>query len=175
MGMISDKTSLELSLVYPDLAVRWKRVNQDMFNYHGKPLIVVQGIRTFVQQMEYYTQGREQLSDGSWVVKDPSAIITWAQSRDSFHPYGLALDCAFKGADPYLKKLNSHEQYYYFSEYGYFCKAYGLEWGGDWEGEKQDLGHCQITYGMQINEIQTIYTKLRLKGVWKACDRICQK
>lgn len=165
-------TDQRLSFVYPDLAARWRRVNQSMIDLHKMPMRVSDGIRTLDEQLAVYAKGRTQLNDGTWEITDKSKIVTYAPPYSSYHLYGLALDSVFLGSDPYLALLSWKERDFLYSEYGRFCKAFGLEWGGDWAGVKQDRPHCQITYGLSLSEIRRLYTIKGNISVWTRCNQI---
>jgi hypothetical protein len=176
---MSDKdTELRLCLVYPDLAVRWRRVASDMLDLYRMPIRVTEGLRSFSRQWELFSIGRKREKSGVWVITDPKKIVTRSQPSQSLHTYGLAVDSCFLGPDPYLDKLPKEKKQYYWDLFGSLVRTHGLTWGGDWNGngikEKNDfdMPHCQITYGLSIHDIQILYEYNGIKSVWAKINGI---
>ena len=173
-------TDQELAKVFPDLAVRWRRVAEDMWNNHQKRIRVIEGLRTFARQWELYGQGRKKEKNGLWLVTDKSKIVTNAVPGLSMHQYGLAIDSGFVGPDPYLEKLPKAEAKFLWKEYGRFVMAHGMEWGGDWNGNGKedrndwDRPHCQLRYGLSISAIQSLHDFNGVKAVWAKCKALVQ-
>lgn len=164
-----------LALVYPDLAVRWRRVYSDLLRLYNKAIKPTEGLRSEARQLQLWQQGRK-LINGTWKVIGPT--VTRARPGDSIHLYGLALDSCFTGADPYLTKLEKKERDFLWHEYGRLCQAHGLVWGGDWNGngieDKNDFDkpHCQITYGLTLDQIKELYHFNKNLAVWHKIDQI---
>lgn len=155
-----DAVSAErLKGVYPDLAVRWRRVAEDMWGAHRRALRVSEGIRSLEAQAALYAKGRTT----------PGAIVTYSKPGESFHHYGLALDSCFLGADPFLEKEPRAELYW--REYGRFATAHGLTWGGGWS-RFVDRPHVQLAYGLTLTQIKEIYSYKGLDSVWAKCDQM---
>ena len=165
-------TETRLKLVYPDLAKRWRRVNEDMITLHSRPMRVADGIRSMATQWIYWCKGRRLTSTGAWVIEDQSAVVTYAEPGESLHHYGLALDTVFLGKDPYLKNFRRSFRERMFGEFGRIAKFHGLDWAGDWKGKKKELGHCEKRYGLSLVEIRALYV---IKGdtsvLWAKCDQ----
>ena len=95
------------------------------------PVYLVEGLRSFARSTELYKQGRTQ----------PGAIVTKAKAGQSYHNFGLAVDCVL---------TDSHGQpTWEFNPTGptwarvvTLAKGRGLAWGGDWKGFK-DIPHFQ--------------------------------
>lgn len=174
-------TDEKLAKVFPDLAVRWRRVAEDMWNAHQMRIRVTDGLRNFGTQWELFARGRKKLKTGQWVIVDKKLVVTNAMPGLSLHQYGLAIDVCFVGADPYLDKLPRPQADFYWAEYGRFCKAHGLQWGGDFNGnnikDKEDFDrpHCQMKYGMSIHEIQQLFEYGGIKSVWYKCNQILEE
>lgn len=170
--MISTRSEAKLIGVYPLLAKRWRQVALDMLSLHGRQLIAIEGLRTIAQQWINWGKGRVQTDSGAWLITDPKAVVTHAMPGLSLHHYGLAIDSGFAGADPYLEHVNKKESDFAWSEYGRICKLYGLEWGGDWKGAKIDRPHCQLTFGLNINQVRDLAAIKGNVSVWEKCDKL---
>lgn len=167
--MTSDPVSqARLHIVLPDLARAWSKVRDKFFDMHGLQIRVTQGYRTYTDQWAIYAQGRKKDFKGQWIVVDKKKIVSQARGGESFHNFGLALDSAFMGDDPYL--ANSSDSKNLWNEYGKLCGQYGLEWGGTWK--VPDRPHCQMTLGISLSELQMIHEKTGLKGVFAKCSQI---
>jgi len=175
-----EQTDQKLAQVYPDLATRWRKAAQSFFELHKMEPKIVDGLRSFETQFGYWKIGRK-LVDGKWTIVGKvvdgkwtivGKVVTHALPALSFHPYGLAIDSAFSGPDPYLEKMAPEKAQFYWNEYGRFVKAFGMVWGGDWEGAKKDQAHCQMSYTLSIHDVQVLYEYGGLKAVWNKCDQI---
>lgn len=169
-------TVSRLNNVYPDLAVRWRRVAQSFFDHYRMQLKVTQGFRSYEDQMKYYKQGRSQISGTKeWQITNPSQVVSHAPPGYSYHNFGLGLDSAFVGSDPYLSGHPKGMSEFYWNQYGLIAESFGLVWGGRWPGMKQDRPHVQLGYGLSIHEIQMLMDHDGVKAVWSKIDQIITK
>lgn len=172
--MVTDSISDgRLRLVYPDVATRWKRARQDLWNLFSRQVRVAQGLRTFAQQQAIWQQGRV-LAHGIWIPADPihhTGIVTWAEPGHSWHEFGAAIDSNVIGPDLWCEKDADHGAHWW-SEYARIGKAHGFVAGFDWEGKKQDRPHLEMTYGLELSELRAIYAHGGLQGVWAKFDQI---
>lgn len=167
--MIADKVSdYRLTTVYPDVAERWLAVREEFWDVHNLQLRVSQALRTFQEQWAIYAQGRRKNEACQWIVVDPKKVVTNAKGGESLHNYGLALDSAFMGDDPFLDK--SSDAVLLWVEYGKICEKNGLEWGGRWKAP--DRPHCERTYGLSLGRLQVIHEGKGIKGVFEKCNQI---
>lgn len=95
------------------------------------PVYLVEGLRSFARSDELYAQGRTA----------PGAIVTKARAGQSYHNFGLAVDCVLTdskgqptwdfppGGNPWRRVVT-------------LARGRGLAWGGDWRGFK-DYPHFQ--------------------------------
>ncbi len=164
----------KLSKIYPDLAERWKKLAVDMHEATGRKIKIVQGYRSFGEQLEYYKHGRV-FQNGQWKVIDPNLVITNAEPGSSLHNYGLAIDSAFTGGDPYLKRTEKLESQLLWNEFGKYVEAHGMIWGGRWDKGLVDSTHCEIKYGMNLVDIRYLFQDNGLNAVWKACTNYLNK
>jgi peptidoglycan LD-endopeptidase CwlK len=148
-----------IKLLYPDLAVRARRVFIDVERLLGVKLRVTETLRSFEKQAALYAKGRTE----------PGPIVTNARPGYSFHAYGLAFDTCFDGADPYLEKFGRDVAKLHWSEFGRIAEAHGLVWGGNFKAIP-DRPHCQLTYGLSINECTELYRQGGVPAVWKWID-----
>lgn len=153
-----------LAQVYPDFAIRVRRVYADMADVYHRPMRPTQGFRSFEEQEKIFAQGRLL----------PGPIVTYARPGDSLHNYGLAVDSCFRGKDPYLEKAPPEIAQKAWYEYGKAAKAHGLTWGGDWLSKKVDRPHIQLTYGLTLHELKMLYDEGGLEHIWKYLDKRVQ-
>jgi len=113
---------------------------------------LVAGSRTFEEQARLYAQGRTEMGQ----------IVTRARPGESWHNYAVAIDCAFKGPVPYPSP-QSRDGAALWAQFGSIAKLIGFEWGGEWGW---DYGHCQLTYGVTLDEAQDIYRRGVLGGLY---------
>ena len=143
-----------------------------MWEKHNQQLRVTGGLRDCSEQWALFSIGRKKDHGGDWIVENPKKIVTYARGGESFHNFGLALDSAFMGDDPYLTKMPVKDAAILWNEYGALCRENGLEWGGDWKGPKIDRPHCQRTYNLSLHTLQMIYEQCGIKGVFEKCSQI---
>lgn len=172
MMMPDPVSESRLKLVIPDLAIRWRKVAQSMWDQHERQLRVTDGYRSFGDQWKYFGYGRLKDKNGDWVICDAAKVVTHAMPGTSFHNYGMALDSCFMGDDAYLYK--DPHGHYLWEEYGKFCAENSLIWGGLWKGMKNDRPHCEINYGLSIHAVQILYEDNGLTGVWNKCKLMSQ-
>lgn len=169
--LIKDPVSDQrLSLVYPAMRPQWLSVRRDLYELYELQIRVTDSLRTFKEQFDVYSQGRK-LIKGTWEIVDASKVVSYALPGQSYHNYGLALDSAFHGDDPYLEKRTDAQFELIWGDYGRLCEKYGLAWGGRWPGKKRDRPHCESTYGLSLHELQLIYERSGLVGIFKTIDR----
>lgn len=160
-------TESKLLSVFPGLASIWRAVAQEMWDLHQVQIKVTEGLRTFSQQWDCWHQGRLKDKGGEWVICDIRKVVTYAMPGKSFHQYGLAIDSAFMGSDPYLSTIVEKDSQFLWNEYGRLCKKHGLVWGGDFK--HADRPHCENSYGLSLIELQILYEDKGLKGLWNKC------
>ncbi len=160
-----------LAHVCPDLAMRWRRVREQFLDARGLTLRITEGVRTFAQQWAVWGQGRVKNKSGVWTITDIRKIVTFSRPGESYHQYGLAIDVAFSGTDPYLEKLTKQQSDIIWLDYGRICRDNHLVWGGDWK-KRIDRPHCELTYGLSVHELQSIYELSGFKGVFAKCKQL---
>lgn len=111
--------------------------------------------------MEYWNQGRSS----------PGKIITRSYPGQSWHQFGLALDVAFEGNDPYLKKIPIHEANEIWKSMGEIMKSHGIKWGGDFT-KIADMDHLEDDYGFTLTQAnKLIQLPAGVMAVWNAIDQ----
>lgn len=116
----------------------------------GLDVFVTQGMRTFAEQNELYKQGRTK----------KGAVVTWARGGQSYHNYGLAVDFAFHGKNPYSE---SHD-------WAGLVKAVtdsGLESGASYG----DRPHANLK-GISIKTLQGWHAKGGIANVWNQVSNL---
>lgn len=123
----------------------------------GLEMRMTEGLRSIQDQAMRYAQGRTM----------PGPIVTRAKPGYSFHNYGLAFDSCFKGKDPYLETLRTHDPKHYeycWKKFGDLAKSHGLFWGGDFK-TLPDRPHCEKRYGLSIIELHDMYDRVGISGI----------
>jgi peptidoglycan L-alanyl-D-glutamate endopeptidase CwlK len=161
-----------LSLVHPDIQKRWLGVRDEFYKDHGLQIRVTSGYRNFTEQMGLYALGRARLPSGVWEVVDMRKKVTDARGGESYHNFGLAVDSAFMGDDPYLSKMPTPESDILWANFGKIGKSWGFEWGGDWQKKKLDRPHLQKKFDLSLHECQIIYEDKGLKGIFERCNAV---
>lgn len=168
--MIDDPGSANhLTLVFPELANKWTELRQKFWDAYHLQLKVTQGLRTYEEQWEIYAQGRKKDENGEWYVCDKSKVVTYAKGGESYHNFGLALDSAFMGSDPFLEKLPKAEQATLWEDYGLLVEKVGLGWGGRFKNP--DRPHCEMTFGLPVTKLQAMFKEGGNKLIWEQCSR----
>ncbi len=168
--MLPDPASdWKLTKICPDVADRWKKARQALWDSHQVQIKITDGYRNFSEQFAVWSKGRKRDKQGNWTISDPTKVVTHSMPGQSYHNYSLAIDSAFMGEDPYLAKLEKDACDKLWQAYGDAVKAQGMEWGGDWEGAKNDRPHCQVSYGLSVHTCQIVYENSGIPGVWNRC------
>jgi peptidoglycan L-alanyl-D-glutamate endopeptidase CwlK len=95
----------------------------------GMDVIVTSTLRTMDEQQQLYDQGRTT----------PGRIVTNAKPGSSAHNYGLALDACplLHGKLAYLGPDGDEVSDPIWQRYGMIARACMLEWGGDWNRNRE--------------------------------------
>ncbi len=118
----------------------------------GLALLVTQGLRTWDEQDALYAQGRTT----------PGRIVTHARGGESYHNFGLAFDILVLDAMGKADWDPAHPGWLQAANAG---KSLGLEWGGDWQGMK-DQPHFQYTGGLTLDSCRRLYAS-GLPAIWR--------
>lgn len=177
LSFLSRYTRMQLDLLYPDFRARVIRIYKAVFDATGRKLNATETLRSFERQQKLYEIGRI-FKDGKWVIANPEKreTLTNAPPGRSYHSYGLAVDSAWAGADPYLKLCAPNLRKELWSVYGAAIAAEGCVWGGDWDGDGLkdpndfDLPHCERSYGFNTQNFLTLYSEGGLSAVWSRLD-----
>lgn len=161
---------LILDSVYPNVVGRYQSALEAMKEFTGREMRPTDGLRSFDQQAAEFAKGRQKLSTGQWVVINSKAIVTKSLPGQSMHQFGLAIDSCFEGDDPYLKKMAPPDAEALWLEFGKCAEEQGLRWGGRFKD--RDMDHVECGYGMNLAEIQTIYSQSGVLGVWQRIDKL---
>lgn len=165
----------KLDLVYPDLRVRMRRIYSEVRRITLRDMGATDTLRSFKTQQALYEKGR-QFIDGKWVKV--GAVVTNARPGFSRHAYGLAVDSAFLGPDPYLEKAPDAHGRWCWDIYGQAVRTFGCRWGGDWNGNGTrdandwDRPHCEVSYGLSLVECLELYEHGGVPAVWATIDKV---
>lgn len=94
----------------------------DEMDAEGHPMFVVEGLRTDARQAELYAKGRTT----------PGPIVTYKNGTTNksrhqpINGYGMAVDCAFVGPQPFDPR-------HPWESYGEKLEQRGVIWGGRWK------------------------------------------
>lgn len=103
---------------------------------------VVQGLRTFAQQQALYDQGRTT----------PGNIVTKAKAGQSYHNYGLAIDCV-----PFNPDGLTLNWEYNFNILTQYAIKYGITWGGLFPSPDRD--HWENKFGHTWEDLLVMYNE----------------
>lgn len=158
-----DAASLQrLKALHPSLVEMANTLGENTLDQMGRQIRISQGLRTYPEQDELYSQGR----DG------PGRVVTYARAGQSDHNFGIACDVCFQGKDPYL----AQEKYGHlaWNQLGQIGKDAGLFWGGDWVGAKMDRPHFNLKTSLTMPQLDTLYKQGGLEAVYLAIDNESQ-
>lgn len=106
--------------LHPDLVSKVRALLVIM-EQNGTPMFVTQGVRTLEQQQALWAQGRTTKGP---IVTHCDGVHSKSNHQVQADGYGHAVDCAFKGAEPFSE---DHP----WATYGSNAKLLGLIWGGN--------------------------------------------
>ncbi len=135
---------------------------------HQRRMRVTDGLRSFQNQFELFKRGREETAEG-WRIVEPKKVVTNAPAGFSFHAYGLAVDCAFTGTDPYLERLPDRGEFLW-SEFGRLSVAHGLTWGGNFK-TLVDRPHVEMPLGLSLTDCLSLYERGGIEAIWEAAKQ----
>ena len=156
-----------LQKVYPKLADLIRQM-ADALAPEGIVIRVVQGLRTVAEQDALFAQGRTT----------PGKIVTKARGGQSYHNFGLAVDCVpsqFGPDRPFNPDWNAaHPSWQRMLAAG---KSLGLDSGATWRTFK-DFPHFQLTgnfpEGATNENLKTIFAGGGLQAVWDAVTAVLE-
>lgn len=143
-----------LARLHPIL-VRRGRTMVELCALAGIPLLISQGLRTWLEQDALYAKGRTIRPIGR------QYIVTKARGGRSYHNFGLAFDVVVLDSVGKADWDISHAGWARAAGIG---KSVGLEWGGEWQGFK-DVPHFQYTGGVSLAECRELF-KDGLEALW---------
>lgn len=152
-----------LSHVHPMLA--WRvRAMASVLSREGITIRVIQGLRTFAEQDKLYAQGRT--TEGY--------IVTHALGGQSWHNFGLAVDCAPIDGNK-IDWDAKHPAWKRMSEAGV---KLGLVSGANWK-TLPDAPHFQMNGRFPENapnaEVRSLYAHGGIEAVWDAIVPIVKR
>lgn len=117
------------------LALQHKR----LCKHEGIEWMMVQGYRTFAEQIDLYEKGRKR-TPGGWVITDKKKIVTRGLPESSPHCRRAAYDVAIL-QDGKIKWSGIDHLYLKVGELG---EELGLVWGGRFSGVPLDMDHFEM-------------------------------
>lgn len=152
-----------LQNVLPQLADRIRRM-ADMLAQEGIAIRVVQALRTWAEQDALYAQGRTA----------PGKIVTNCRGGQSYHNFGLAVDCApSKNGPGQPFDPDWNEQNPSWQRMVTVGQSMGLDCGATWRTFK-DVPHFQLTgrfpEGEPSPEMVQLFENGGTNAVWDAVN-----
>ena len=133
---MKDKYSNErLSLFHPKAIDGFRSFIEESESTFGIVLRIMLGLRTFSEQNELYSHGRNG---------DTRPKLTDAKGGQSFHNYGLAGDFCVVNQD------GSINWNFDMSKLVPIAEKYGISWGGNWIHIK-DKPHFEMKFNFKEN------------------------
>lgn len=153
--MTNLSTEIIIKGLYPPIQGLARRLLSQMLALTGRAMNVVQGYRGYQEQENIYSIGRKQDPEtGTWVIENPGLVVTNALPGKSLHNLGLAFDCAFAGADPYLKKELPEVRNLFWRTYSEIGLELGFKPGRDIKLLKIiDWPHMQMDFGLPLSNL----------------------
>lgn len=170
---ITEISRTRIGTLYPGLRPLAFRVLQDVKTFSGRVMNVASAIRSFDKQLEIYSQGRKLVGD-KWIIEDERLIVSNSRPGLSWHCYGLAFDCSWAGAEPYLKNETKARREELWKIYCSAVRANGLRSGESIRlvNGVFDIPHAEQTYGLAIDQAMELYAHNGLAAVWAYVDKI---
>lgn len=162
---MTDASEKRLAALYPPLADKVRELARLLWT-EGIDLVVVEGLRSWVEQEALYAQGR--------TAGVPGQIVTNCPGGHSWHNFGLAVDCA-----PELAALGplvgidwnpAHDQWKRMEA---AAVSLGLVSGANWLRIK-DAPHVQMTGRFPTSpddEVRLIFEHGGMALVWEEAFR----
>lgn len=130
---MTDRDRARLVGVSPVLVAKYAKVDEVLASA-GRPIFVVQGVRTLEQQEADFAKGR--------TTKGPRVTNADGISKLSKHQLqadglGHAIDAAFVGPEPFAPE-------HPWQLFGQVAKDQALVWGGDFIDRPGDFGHVEL-------------------------------
>lgn len=158
-------TKMLMTSLYPDIADRAIKLYTAMQDKHGVTMRCTETVRSVERQKTLFAQGRTE----------PGPIVTWSKPGYSMHNYFCAFDSCFDGRDPYLDILAREDAVkaaQLWNNFGQECRNIGLTWGGDFQDEKKDRPHAQLTYGLKLSELQKLFQEGGNSAIFSKFDEL---
>jgi len=130
--MPTPQTSLCLKSLHPGL-ISAIEIVLGIMESKGHPMIMIQGVRSVAQQQALYAKGRT--APGK-IVTQCDGLIKKSRHQIALDGYGHAVDCCFRGPDPFGIKQP-------WALFGQTVKSCHLVWGGDFRSPI-DLDHAEL-------------------------------
>lgn len=159
----------DINLLHPEVKAKALEHQALAKSKLGLDIIITQTLRTNEEQVAYYAQGRNPVTETNRLrsragmspigeAENRKKVTNAATAADSFHGYGLAYDIAV--VDPTGKKIDWNKPDWNFNsvndwnEVGKLAAELGIEWGGTWQSFT-DIPHYQYTLGWTINRLKS--------------------
>jgi D-alanyl-D-alanine carboxypeptidase len=154
-----------LKLVYPRFADKIYKLST-LMAAEDLHITVAQGLRTVDEQDELYAKGRD--SEGN--VVDKAKVVTNARGGNSWHNFGLAVDCYPADQAGGVDWNPQHPDWKRMEALGV---SLGLTSGANWI-RIVDAPHFQLTgrfpVGAPTDEVRELYKTGGLLAVWAAVE-----
>lgn len=143
----------DLDLLQPEFAGRVKQWLTRLKS-QGIELFISETLRSYERSTALYAQGRTS----------PGKIITKARAGQSYHNFGLALDCyPVLHGKTVINFDRDAEAFAVIKQAAAEASAFQIEWGGNWKNFK-DLPHFQDSLAPSLAECREKWPKGWING-----------
>lgn len=156
--MVDAITLQRAETIHPTLRQELNEIIQEIGKrLTGRAIMrITSAYRTFEEQDGLYAQGRTK----------PGKVITMARGGQSFHNYGMAVDCCLivdgKDLSWSLKDDYDGDKTADFMEIVFVFKQHGWEWAGEWTTFKE-YPHFQKSFGKSLPALKADIEKSKAK------------
>lgn len=166
----NDINQQRLALVHPVLRDRTNVLIQSVQNQ--MPILVVQGFRSYVQQLELYMKGR----NARFEIVSKKDVVTNAKPGWSMHQFGFAVDLAPDDITKQGLQVDWDASHPVWKQLVSLGGKFGLAEGAMWR-TFPDNPHFypQELPANPTDQIRTLYGKGGIASVWKWFDDFLTK
>jgi peptidoglycan LD-endopeptidase CwlK len=153
---------IDLDLLFPPFLERTLALLGRCREKYGADYYAISGFRSYQEQDSLYAQGR--------II--PGRIVTWAESGESAHNFGIAIDLC---RDGFLERRGLQPDYRpeSYALLGDLAPEFGLVWGGSWG--RPDMPHIQwgpsLVTASQLAPLRTEFEAGGLGAAWRYLER----
>jgi peptidoglycan L-alanyl-D-glutamate endopeptidase CwlK len=140
------RTETNLNTLLPEVQPNFRAfmaAAQALAASKGLEYRAIDGTRDWDKQARLYAQGRTA----------PGKIVTNAPPGNSFHNFGLAIDCGVFRGGKYLDEIEPKTADKFHREAGRLAKDHNLRWGGDFR-TIYDAPHYEFNTPLTLTQLR---------------------